>query len=538
MDRRSNRCRRRSDVRGCGRSRAGHRRSPGWRPHRRRRIVRARKRRVPRAGLAAPRARTGLAVVEDRFAGRGPGVARRGNLLRGAGGELAPSVAGRAASCRSGRGLVAKDGSLEHLDISVSDLERSGAFWAAFLKDLGYREFAKSATGWSWTNDESTVFLLQAESGYLDPPYHRKRVGLNHLAFGVSDLKQVDAMATRLKERNVPLLYGGPRTGRTTYAVFFEDPDRIKIEVVAPLVARAIPSPARGGGQGGGAGGSITATEVITYAGALVTLAGLGTLLGTQYRQLGVIGRLAIPGLVAIAALLVARALPGERARARRAQTSLLTLAVAAIGLFTGQLQAEILGGPHASIPPQTGYRIILVAALVSAVLAAVFLVRLRSGLLAAALSVSSLVAAITSVLRLQLEHGWAVEAVFLVTGAILVAAAEYGRRQNVLWATEVLAFAGPSMAITTAFITAQDGKLPLEIFGGVLAGVAIAVSVYRGSAGYAFAGGVGLFAFVLYIEFRYFQSSLGFAVSLVISGLVLLGIALLLARLLPRLRR
>jgi len=145
---------------------------------------------------------------------------------------------------------VAKDGSLEHLDISVSDLERSGAFWAAFLKDLGYREFAKSATGWSWTNDESTVFLLQAESGYLDPPYHRKRVGLNHLAFGVSDPKQVDAMATRLKERNVPLLYGGPRTGRTTYAVFFEDPDRIKIEVVAPLAARTLVSPPPLAGEG------------------------------------------------------------------------------------------------------------------------------------------------------------------------------------------------------------------------------------------------------------------------------------------------
>src|SRR5437867_8846266 len=111
-----------------------------------------------------------------------------------------------------------KDGSLAHLDIYVSDLARSGEFWGAFLTDLGYREFAKSATGWSWTNDESTVFLLQAESGYLDPPYHRKRVGLNHLAFGVSDRKQVDAMATRLKERNIPLLYGGPRTGRTTYA--------------------------------------------------------------------------------------------------------------------------------------------------------------------------------------------------------------------------------------------------------------------------------------------------------------------------------
>jgi hypothetical protein len=261
-------------------------------------------------------------------------------------------------------------------------------------------------------------------------------------------------------------------------------------------------------------------------------------LLGTQYRQLGVLGRLAIPGLVAIAALLVALVLPGARARTRRAQTSLVTLAVAAIALFTGQLQAEILGGPDASIPPHTGYRILLVSALVAAVLAAVFLVRLRAGLLAAALSVALLVAAISSILLLQFEHGWAVEAVFLVTGAIVVAAAEYGRRQRAVWATEVLAFAGPSMAIITAFITAQNGNLPLEIFGGVLAGVAFAASVYRGSAGYAFAGGIGLFAFVLDIEFRYFQSSLGFAVSLVISGLVLLGIALLLARLVPRLRR
>ena len=261
-------------------------------------------------------------------------------------------------------------------------------------------------------------------------------------------------------------------------------------------------------------------------------------MLGTQYRQLGVIGRLAIPGLVAIAALVVAGALPGQRARARRAQTSLVTLAIATIGLFTGQLQAELAGGPDASIPPHTGYRILLVSALVAAILAAVFLVRLRAGLLAAALSISLLVATITTILYLQYEHGWPVELMFLVTGAILVAVAEYFRQQRVVWATEVLAFAGPSMAIVTAFITAQDGNLPLEIFGGLLAGSAFAASVFRGSAGYAFAGGIGLFAFVLDIEFRYFQSSLGFAVSLVISGLALLGIALLLARLLPGFRR
>jgi catechol 2,3-dioxygenase-like lactoylglutathione lyase family enzyme len=128
-----------------------------------------------------------------------------------------------------------KDGSLEHLDIVVADLERSGRFWGAFLQDLGYREYAHSATGWSWTNDESTVFLLQAEPGYLEPPYHRKRVGMNHLAFRVSSSKQIEELAERLQARGVALLYGGPRRGRTTYAIFFEDPDRIKIEVVSPV---------------------------------------------------------------------------------------------------------------------------------------------------------------------------------------------------------------------------------------------------------------------------------------------------------------
>src|SRR5436189_2011460 len=130
-----------------------------------------------------------------------------------------------------------KDGSLEHVDIYVSDLARSGEFWGAFLTELGYREFAKSPTGWSWTNDESTVFLLQAEPKYLDPPYHRKRVGMNHLAFAVSSKQQVDALATVLVGRRVQMVYGGPRSRRATYAVVFEDRARIEIEVVARLRA-------------------------------------------------------------------------------------------------------------------------------------------------------------------------------------------------------------------------------------------------------------------------------------------------------------
>jgi hypothetical protein len=339
------------------------------------------------------------------------------------------------------------------------------------------------------------------------------------------------------------LRYTGPKTWEEAEAAYYASPERTEMQPdPARHVAKSdhwlMSEVPQGIPPQKSSDGSITATEVITYAGALVTLAGLGTLLGTQYRQLGVIGRTGIPGLVAIAALIVAWLLPGQRARGRRAQTSLVTLGVAAIGLFIGQLQAELEGGPDANIGPDTGYRIILVAALACVILASAGLLRLRAGLLATELSVALIVTGISFIAWAHLQGAWPRELVFVGVAIVLLAGAEYGRRLKILWATEILGFFGLTIPIVVAFIVAGDGNLPLELLGGLLAVGAFAAAVYRGSAGYALAGGVGLFAFVLDIEFRYFRSSLGFAVSLVISGLALLGIALLLAQLLPRFRR
>ncbi len=63
--------------------------------------------------------------------------------------------------------------------------------------------------------------------------------GLNHLAFHAASRAQVDDVTVKLKARGVPILYadrhpyaGGP----DYYAVFFEDPDRMKVEVTAAEV--------------------------------------------------------------------------------------------------------------------------------------------------------------------------------------------------------------------------------------------------------------------------------------------------------------
>lgn len=127
---------------------------------------------------------------------------------------------------------------LHHVELYVSDLERSIAFWTPFMALLGYgADRWPGGMNYVRGQDETYVCLLQAEKSHLAAGYHRKRVGLNHLAFQGSSRQQVDAIANWAKANGYTLLYedkhpyaGGP----TYYAVFLEDPDRFKLEVVAP----------------------------------------------------------------------------------------------------------------------------------------------------------------------------------------------------------------------------------------------------------------------------------------------------------------
>ena len=78
--------------------------------------------------------------------------------------------------------------------------------------------------------------FVQTEARFLDPPYHRCRSGLNHLAFHADTRGFVDELTAELKTRGVNILYADRHPhagGEDYYAVFFEDPDRMKVEIVA-----------------------------------------------------------------------------------------------------------------------------------------------------------------------------------------------------------------------------------------------------------------------------------------------------------------
>lgn len=126
-------------------------------------------------------------------------------------------------------------GLLHHVELYVSSLERSSAFWGWLLESLGYVLYQQWPAGRSWKLGPTYIVFVQTASRFLDPPYHRRRVGLNHLAFHAESREQVDAIAAELERRGVPILYPDrhPFAGGV-YGLFFEDPDRIKIELVAP----------------------------------------------------------------------------------------------------------------------------------------------------------------------------------------------------------------------------------------------------------------------------------------------------------------
>lgn len=87
---------------------------------------------------------------------------------------------------------------MHHIELYVSDLEASKRFWGWFLAELGYKEFQKWSSGISWKKDHFYLVIVQVKEEYLEPEYHRCRVGVNHLAFHAESRLQVDLMTEKL----------------------------------------------------------------------------------------------------------------------------------------------------------------------------------------------------------------------------------------------------------------------------------------------------------------------------------------------------
>src|ERR687885_695281 len=125
---------------------------------------------------------------------------------------------------------------VHHVDLVVSSIERSLPFYRDLLAPLGYHRISEVAgergeTIWYLSGPDVYLGLRAAQSlGDVD----RYRVGLHHLAFEAWSRAMVDERADWLRARGATIESGPEEYAYVPgyYAVFFYDPDGLKLEIV------------------------------------------------------------------------------------------------------------------------------------------------------------------------------------------------------------------------------------------------------------------------------------------------------------------
>src|SRR5262245_53667492 len=135
---------------------------------------------------------------------------------------------------------------IDHIYVTVADLDRSVSFYDPVMKLLGFRKGTKPIGGEPhvhYFNPVTQYTLRPARgtgavhdpargTGAVHDPY---RPGLHHLCFRVDGRDQMDAAARGLRRLGIevsePKLY--PEYNPDYYATYFSDPDGIRLELVA-----------------------------------------------------------------------------------------------------------------------------------------------------------------------------------------------------------------------------------------------------------------------------------------------------------------
>ncbi len=127
--------------------------------------------------------------------------------------------------------------SLYHIQLNISDAKVSLPFYRDLFTYLEYRIIDESPEHIGVSNGGTDFWIIETDKAHKANKFHRKNTGINHLALRLNSKEEVDIFVNEfLKPKEIPTLYDTPKTfpeyGGEYYAVFFEDPDRIKLEVM------------------------------------------------------------------------------------------------------------------------------------------------------------------------------------------------------------------------------------------------------------------------------------------------------------------
>ena len=116
---------------------------------------------------------------------------------------------------------------IDHISIRVSDYRKSKAFYAKLFDFLGFEISDEYPDTIGWTNGKTRYWIAGAEGR---KSYRLGDVGLHHYAFQLRNRKDVDALQAFLERERVRIVDPADEYYEDYYAVFFLDPDGLKLE--------------------------------------------------------------------------------------------------------------------------------------------------------------------------------------------------------------------------------------------------------------------------------------------------------------------
>ena len=133
---------------------------------------------------------------------------------------------------------------IDHLALSVGDLARSKEFYRKVLGFLGFKLKHDYDDAAGWSNGKTLFWIAEADTEGKTHKHRKGDIGFHHYAFELTSRKDVDDLGAFLERNGVTVVdppgeYNGDEN---YYAVFFTDPDGMKLE---GMVYKPRPKPKR-----------------------------------------------------------------------------------------------------------------------------------------------------------------------------------------------------------------------------------------------------------------------------------------------------
>jgi catechol 2,3-dioxygenase-like lactoylglutathione lyase family enzyme len=124
---------------------------------------------------------------------------------------------------------------IDHLALCVGDMKRSKAFYDKVLGVMGFERQWEFDEVVGWNNGETMFWISRADKQGRRHKHRTGNIGFHHYAFELDAREQVDALydfllAEKVDVVDAPAAY--PDYGEGYYAVYFLDPDGLKLEAM------------------------------------------------------------------------------------------------------------------------------------------------------------------------------------------------------------------------------------------------------------------------------------------------------------------